>query len=118
MLIVLTTGPEDRGSRATLAFALGVASLISGVPTTIYMTMGGTFWSRGKAHETVHVPGFSPLTEYVEQFTTAGGTLMVCSPCNDFYCAIATDGGLIEGAELCGLATIVDLALGASTLTL
>jgi predicted peroxiredoxin len=53
MLIILTTGPEDRGNRATLAFSMGVASLISGVETTIYMTMGGTFWARTKAGEKV-----------------------------------------------------------------
>jgi len=38
--------------------------------------------------------------------------------CNEFYCAIAKDDPLLEGAELCGLGHIVDLALGASTVTL
>ena len=41
MLLIVTTGPEDRGNRATLAFSMGVAALISGVEAHIYLTMGG-----------------------------------------------------------------------------
>ena len=118
MLIILTTGAEDRGNRATLAFAMGVSSLISGVDTTIYLTMGGTFWSRRHAKQRVHIDGFEPLETYVEQFLDGGGKLMVCSPCNEFFCSIAGEQPLIDGAELCGLTHIVDLALGASTVTL
>ena len=91
--------------------------LISGVPTTIYLTMGGTFWSRKSALEHVRIGGFEPLPVYAEQFVEAGGTLMVCSPCNDFYCSIS-EGGLIEGAEITGLAAIVDMAMNATTVTL
>ncbi|MBK7579565.1 MAG: hypothetical protein IPI67_05085 [Myxococcales bacterium] len=61
MLIILTTGPEDRGNRATLAFAMGVSALISGVDTTIYLTMGGAFWSRPSGVGKVHIEGFEPL---------------------------------------------------------
>ena len=86
MLIILTTGPEDRGNRATLAFSMAVAALISGVDTTLYLTMGGTFWSRGSAKQKVHIEGFDPLQTYLEQFMETGGKLMVCSPCNEFYC--------------------------------
>lgn len=118
LLIILTTGPEDRGNRATLAFAMGVSALISGVDATVYLTMGGTFWSRRKAHSQVRIPGFEPLETYVHQFQDAGGHLMVCSPCDAFYCSIGDEHPLIEGAELCGLGHIVDLAMGASTITL
>lgn len=118
MLILITTGPEDRGNRATLAFAMGVASLISGVETSIYMTMSGTFWSRQKAFAKVHIEGFEPLDVYQEQFVEAGGKILVCSPCDAFYCSIADDSPLIDGAELCGLTHIVDLALDASVISL
>lgn len=118
LLIILTTGPEDRGSRATLAFSMGVSALISGVDVTMYMTMGGTHWSRERALEPVHMHGFEPLSEYVKQYVEAGGKTMICSPCNEFYCATASDAKRIDGAELCGLAHIVDLALGATVITL
>ncbi len=118
MLIILTTGPEDRGNSATLAFAMGVTALISGVPATIYMTMGGTFWSRVNATKGVHIDGFEPLEVYVEQFNDAGGGILVCSPCNEFYCSIATDSPMIDGAQLCGLTHVVDVALDSTVVTL
>lgn len=118
MLIILTTGMEDRGNRATLAFAMGVSALISGVDVTLYLTMGGTLWSRKHSCDRVHIEGFEPLKEYVGQFTEMGGKLMVCSPCDSFYCAAAGDGGLVDGAEITGLAHIVDVALGASTVSM
>ena len=118
MLVILTTGPEDRGNRATLAFSMGLASLISGVDTTIYLTMSGTFWSRQGAGSTVHIEGFEPLGVYMKQYIEAGGRILVCSPCDAFYCSIANDKPLIKGAELSGLTTIVDIALEASVITL
>ena len=118
LLIILTTGPEDRGSRATLAFSMGVSALISGVDATIYLTMSGTFWSRAQSERTVHIGGFDPLATYVAQFIEAGGKLQVCSPCDAFFCSIAGDGAMRPGAERCGLAHIVDLALDSSVVTL
>jgi len=118
MLIILTTGPEDRGNRATLAFSMGVSALISSVETTIYLTMSGTFWSRWKASDTVHIEGFDPLNKYISLFLENGGNLLVCSPCNSFYCSIAENTALIEGAQLCGLTHIVNVALNSTTITL
>jgi predicted peroxiredoxin len=118
MLIILTTGAADRGARATLAFSLGVSALISGLDATIYMTMDGTFWSRESSARGVRIDGFDALPVYVSQFVEAGGKLMVCSPCNEFYCSVAQGQPLLEGAELCGLTTIVDLSLGASVVSL
>jgi len=118
LLIMLTTGPEDRGNRATLAFAMGTSALISGVDATIYLTMGGTFWARHRAIRKVHIDGFDSLETYVQQYLDAGGALLVCSPCNEFYCSISGEDDMIEGAEVCGLATIVDLALNGPSVTL
>ena len=118
LLILLTTGPEDRGSRATLAFSMAVTALISGVEVTIYTTMGGTFWSRENSERSVHIDGFEPLRTYVGQFLEAGGKLQVCSPCEAFFCAIADGMPLRTGAVVCGLAHIVDLAMRSSVVTL
>ncbi len=118
LLVILTTGSEDRGNRATLAYSMGVASLISGVEATIYLTMGGTVWSRQGAIDLVHIKGFEPLTTYSEQFVEMGGRVLVCSPCNEFHCAIGASEPLINGAELAGLTHVVDLALDASVVTL
>jgi len=118
LLIILTTGTEDRGNRATLAFSMGVSALISGVDTTIYMTMGGTFWSRSSSLGKVHIDGFEPLKVYVDQFVEAGGKIQVCSPCDSFYCSIARDSPLLPNAELVGLTHIVDLLMDSHVVTL
>jgi uncharacterized protein len=118
MLVILTTGTEDRGGRATLAFSMGVTSLISGVEAVIYMTMEGTIWSRKEAISNVHVAGFEPLSVYAEQFISAGGRILVCSPCNEFFCAVSDASTMLEGAEISGLTHVVDLALDSSVVTL
>jgi predicted peroxiredoxin len=118
LMIILTTGPEDRGNRATLAFAMGVSSLVSGVDTTIFMTMGGTFWSRKAACNKVHIDGFDSLAEHIDQFAELGGKVLVCSPCHEFYCSVAKDTQLLPGAELAGLTHVVDQVLSASVVSL
>jgi uncharacterized protein len=117
-MIILTTGAEDRGNRATIAFAMGVSSLISGVDTTVFMTMGGTFWSRMSACTKVRIDGFDPLSDYIEQFIELDGKILVCSPCHEFYCASSKDAQLLPGAELAGLTHVVDQVLSASVVTL
>ena len=118
LMIILTTGPEDRGNRATLAFAMGVAALVSGVETTIFMTMSGTFWSQITSYERVHINGFEPLQVYVEQYQELGGKILVCSPCYDFYCSIAPGSTMLAGAHLGGLTHVVDQVMTSSTVTL
>ena len=51
-LIILTTGKQDRGTRATLAFSWGRAALAMGQEVTMYLTMDGTVWAmRGSVRE-------------------------------------------------------------------
>jgi predicted peroxiredoxin len=118
MLIILTSGPEDRGNRATLAFSMGVTALFTGVETTLYMTMGGTFWSRKSSIERVRIDGFEPLKEYVEQYRELGGKIVVCSPCDEFYWPIDLAGERLDGSELVGLTYVVDVALDAAVISL
>ena len=66
----------------------------------------------------MRVQGFEPLDIYVQQFLEAGGDLIVCSPCDEFFCSIGKGEALLEGATLGGLTGIVDIALDAATVTL
>lgn len=110
-MIVLTTGKQDRGTRATLALSWGCAALAMGKAVAIYMTMDGTIWGTRGATDCVEVGGFEPLAEYLEQFIALGGDILVCAPCSEYYCSFDRSlipGTLIEEAELVGLATIVN----------
>jgi predicted peroxiredoxin len=116
-MIVLTTGKQDRGTRATLAFSWGCAALAMGRTVAIYLTMDGTIWaSRGSA-EGVEVGGFEPLPDYIEQFVALGGEILACAPCSQYYCSFERDripSCLLESVQLVGLATIVN-RIGATT---
>jgi len=110
ILITLTSGKQDRGTRATLAFAWGCAALAMGQKVTLYLTMDGTVWAMKGAAKGVEVGGFEPLEDYLEQFLALGGELLVCAPCSEYYCSfdqILQKGTLIKEAQLSGLATIV-----------
>lgn len=112
-MVVLTTGKQDRGTRATLAFSWACSALALGKKTTLYLTMDGTVWAMRKAADGVKVAGFEELANYIETFFSLGGRLLVCAPCTEYYCVLPGDGGpgaLIEGAELAGLATVVAVA--------
>lgn len=109
-LITLTTGKQDRGTRATLAFAWGCTALAMGRTVTMFLTMEGTVWAMKGAMGGVEVGGFEPLKDYLDQFLALGGELLVCAPCSEYYCSFdrrAVHSSLISEAQLSGLATIV-----------
>ena len=112
-LIVLTTGKQDRGARATLAFSWACSALALGKRAAMFLTMDGTVWGIEGSAAAVQVQGFEPLGNYIETFRGLGGAVLVCAPCTEYYCAFTRDGKpmpLIEGAELAGLATVVAAA--------
>lgn len=119
MLITLTNGKQDRGTRATLAFAWGCAALAMGQKVTIYLTMDGTVWAARGAMKGVELGGFDPLEDYLEQFISLGGKILVCAPCTEYYCSFDRESiskTLLPDAQVTGLATIVSL-IGSHTKT-
>ncbi len=114
LMIVLTTGKQDRGTRATLAFAWGCAAISLGKKVSLYLTMDG-IWALHGAMKGVEVNGFEvnefdPLKNYMEQFLEFGGEILVCAPCSEYYCASdqkQLSDALIAEAKLVGLTTIV-----------
>ncbi|MBM3319859.1 MAG: DsrE family protein [Candidatus Eisenbacteria bacterium] len=109
-VVVLTTGKQDRGTRATLALSWACSTLALGRKTSIFLTMDGTVWAMDGAMKGIQVEGFEPLVSYLEQFRSLGGRVLVCAPCTKYYCSIngnKTNGRLLDGAQLVGLATVV-----------
>jgi len=119
LLITLTTGKQDRGTRATLALSWGCTALAMGQTVTIFFTMDGTVWAAKGAAKGVSVAGFEPLENYIEQFLGLGGEILVCAPCTEYYCSIGdlAKYPLIEEAQLAGLATVVS-KIGKQTKTI
>ena len=110
-IVVLTSGKQDRGTRATLAFSWACAALAMGKTVAVYLTMDGTVWSAKTAGKNVKVQGFEAIDEYMEQFFALGGRLLVCAPCSEFYCSMENvpKESLFDEVEIVGLATVVGL---------
>lgn len=110
VVVVLTTGKQDRGTRATLAYAWACTALAMGKTVSLYLTMDGTLWAMRGAMKGLQVEGFEPLSQYLEQFLLLGGELLVCAPCSEYYCSFDPEklsASLIPEAKLVGLTTIV-----------
>lgn len=119
-MITLTTGKQDRGTRATLALSWGCTALAMGQTVALFLTMDGTVWASKESAKEVIVAGFEPLEEYFVQFSELGGELLVCAPCTEYYCSLDSDnigGKLRSDSELTGLATIVS-KIGDTTKTI
>lgn len=117
-MVVLTTGKQDRGTRATLAFSWACTALAMGQTAAVFCTMEGTVWAYRHSLVGTRVEGFDPLAIYVEQFLALGGRLLVCAPCSEYYCSCQQDQigeALLEGAEVTGLASVVSLIAPGST---
>jgi uncharacterized protein involved in oxidation of intracellular sulfur len=110
VVVILTTGKQDRGARATLAFSWACTALAMGKSVALYLTMDGTVWAINGAAGGVQVEGFEALSEYMAQFAELGGRLLVCAPCTEYYCSFNREKigeTLIPEAQLAGLSTVV-----------
>ncbi|MFH1873928.1 MAG: DsrE family protein [Pseudomonadota bacterium] len=108
LLIILSTGKQDHGAKATLAFAFACSALSMGADVAMYVTMDGTIWGLKEAAKGVCMPGFEPLESYINQFQDLGGKIYVCPPCVEYYCSVDKKlvvQGLRGGAEVTGMAT-------------
>lgn len=112
-MIILTTGKQDRGTRATLAFSWACSALSLGSETSVFLTMDGVVWALEKSCDGVQVAGFEPLSNYIESFFALGGKMLLCAPCAEYYCGIDPTVDNLptwKDAQLAGLATVVNSA--------
>lgn len=118
-LIMLTTGKEDGGAKATVAFAYATTSLSMGIETKIFLTMGGTIWAYLGSGNNVQYAGFEKLSNYIDMFTELGGEILVCSPCTEYHCSVINKNAeLLKNARISGFAEIVKISVNYKTLVL
>lgn len=113
MLVILSTGREDDGAKATLAFAWACGALSMGREVMLMATANGTVWGLCGACDGIHMPGFEPLEQYVKEFKELGGKLCICPPCLEYYCSIDEEmakRGIRDGGEVCGIAMALNFA--------
>ena len=119
MVILLTTGCEDGGKRATLAFAAATCAAAMDKRAIVFMVGDGAHWAYEGRTNGIQQHGFPALDELMECLIDLGGEMYICSTCDE-VCSVPTDD---EGEDFArhpaieprGMAAVLsDLACGRS----
>ncbi len=90
-LVLLATGSDDGGKRATLAFSAACSSAALGTRTRVFLVGDGSYWAyEGHCHG-VHQEGFPPLEDLMQDFVDLGGEVLICTAC-DGVCTVPGQG--------------------------
>jgi predicted peroxiredoxin len=115
-ILVSITNAKNDTDRATVGFVIANAAVASNQETVVFLSTEGVRLSQRGYADDMHESGFAPLHELIAQFTAAGGTIWVCSPC--FKKRNLNEAALVEGATIVGGAKAVEfLATGGTSLT-
>ena len=112
--VVLASGPEDGGKRATLAFAAACTAQAMDLDTIVFLLGDGAHWAYDGHAEQVHAPGFPALADLIDSFVDAGGQVQLCSAC-DAICA--QPGARRREVRVRGLASLLSHTVGGSAMT-
>ncbi len=120
VVVMLTVGKSDNGKNATLAFSCALSSLAMGHKTTVFLTSDGAIWGFEGSTKGIRCQGFPPLSELVEQYQAGGGRIILCSVCHRTCSPGDPDVDPVykqlQGTEIGGFATIIELARGGTTI--
>ena len=100
---------SDDPERAYPPLMLGTGAQAMDMDLTLFFTMSGlNIIRKGGAENLVLEGAPKPLPEFIAIVKEAGATLIACSAA--FPIARISEGDLIDGVEMGGVATFVDLA--------
>lgn len=119
--VILASGPEDGGKRATLALSAACTAQAMDLSTILFLVGDGVHWGYEGRAEEIHAPGFPPLADLMEAFIDCGGQIFLCSAC-DALCALSphADGAAPRrrrGVRPQGLAAVLSHTVGGGSLT-
>jgi predicted peroxiredoxin len=87
LTVVLASGPEDGGTRATLALCAAVTGLCLDQDVVVFLIGDRAYWAyEGRTHG-IQRNGFPALETLMENLLELGGEIHVCSAC-DQVCGI------------------------------
>lgn len=120
-VVILASGKEDGGKRATLAFSAACSVAAMDMNPHVFLIGDGSYWAYEGHTFGVHAAGFPPLDDLVESYLEIGGNLYICSAC-DQVCSVIPDrnGGLPNkrvGIQPSGLANILQYTANGCSIT-
>jgi predicted peroxiredoxin len=119
--VILVSGAEDGGMRATLAFTAALSAASMGQPTLVFLAGDGAHWGYEGRTDGVRANGFPALADLIEAFVEAGGQIGLCSPC-DAACSLPTAGSAgplarLPSVRLQGMPSVLAHSADGSALT-
>ena len=119
-VIILSSGPEDGGKRATLAFSAACTAVAMDMNPCLFMVGDGSYWAYQGHTQDIHSHGFPPLEELISSYLELEGSLYLCSAC-DATCALPhLDGSPSvkrSGVEVRGMASVLQHSMAGSSIT-
>jgi predicted peroxiredoxin len=108
--ILLMSGKEDGGKRATLAFVAAVSAAAMGRPVQVFMAGDGAVWGDPQQAENVEMAGFPSLAALIREYLDLDGALLVCSTCERFCMRPGTlaSGNRWPSLEARGMAALLE----------
>ncbi len=90
LVVLLATGNDDGGKRATLAFTAATCAAAMDKRTIVFLAGDGAHWAYEGRAAGVQQKGFPPLDELVGCLIEMGGEIYVCSTCDE-VCSVPSD---------------------------
>jgi predicted peroxiredoxin len=118
-VVMLTSGCNDGGKRATLAFAAACAALSLDLDTHVFLIGDGSHWAYEGNSDPVSEPGFPPLSELMDVFCDLGGEIYICATC-DRVCSVPGEGQRRKrraDIQPRGLASVLSHMIGGTSVT-
>lgn len=110
--VILASGREDGGKRATLALSMACTALSMDLRTFLFLAGEGSYWAYQGHAEGIQVPGFPALVELLDSFVDLGGNLAVCSTCNQALCHASASPDVtlkrLPGVQVQGMAAVME----------
>jgi len=90
LVVILATGNEDGGKRATLAFTAATCAAAMDKRVIMFMVGDGAHWVYEGRTAGIQQNGFPSLEELMECLIDMDGKMYVCSTCDE-VCSVPSD---------------------------
>ena len=86
-LIILLSGREDEGKRASLAFNIALSAVACNEKARLFLVFDGVCWANPTISAEVKVGSFPSIADSLREFLELGGEVHLCSSCIGETCS-------------------------------